>query len=349
MPSFFLVRRVTSVAASVVLLSLSLSASRSLAYGSSGEEDRCTQLGASCACGEPFNTNRYDALDGTWWNPADTTGTKQCDSTADNGAGLFAGTGYNPNNDVVAEADLVTGGYGDRLPTGTKVKYVLKTQYNPSFPLLEGEPTGAGVQRMCQRTYFMRDKDMVIPAGGGFKDMEICAGNLQFIWGNGTRGNQMMWMSEAVGSACDNGNGATYGNPLCTGVGNLDQSGCIGHWCRVEFCVYGALTGSGNVYSEGYVQRVDNPNLRRDYAPSNYGDLPVDGTGGCLGNKIWSGVQGSNTNPGKLVSHSMQAIWSTDSPGLFIGPAAEIEGGGGSSSTPPPPTVQPPVAPVLKP
>ena len=40
------------------------------------EEQRCTELGASCLCSEPLNTTTF-AGGPDFWNPADST-TKQC-------------------------------------------------------------------------------------------------------------------------------------------------------------------------------------------------------------------------------------------------------------------------------
>jgi hypothetical protein len=218
---------------------------------------------------------------------------------------------------------------------------------NGGFAFMDGLETGAGVRRMCMRSYFMRDRRSQLR---GVKDMELCHGasgpGFQNIFGDGARQPNMYWMN--IGNVpCNNNDGSTYSNNRCTGIGNLLQTHTIGHWVRAEFCTYGALTGSGNVFVEGYIQRLDDPSIRRDWAPIPYGDVPHDGTGGCLGNKIWSAV-GGDISPGyqKLVSHSMQAGWPTDSPGVFIGPAYEIEGRNG---TPPPPRVSPPVPPELLP
>lgn len=339
--------RQTYTGVGIVIL---LFASLAQAYGPNGEEDRCTELGANCSVSEPLNTNSLSDLGGYSWNPNDTA------TSSTNTINFYPGRSVNPNSQVILESNLTSGGYGDLMPAGNQVTYVTRTGFqNGEYPMLEGDHTGSGINRVCQRQYFMRDKDMVIQ--DNLKDAEMGIGdNCQYILGNGSQGNGVIFMNlntcgtvtNKCSASCGEGSCGGYNaytDPDCIGRGSLNQTSCTGHWCRAEFCVYGALNGSGNVFVEGYVIRVDNPSINLTFGPYSLGDLVGNGTGSVLGNKIFSGYETNNTNAAKLISHMMQATWSTNSPGLFIGPAVEVEGGTG----PPPPPSAAPAAPVLLP
>jgi len=291
-------------------------------------ENRCDDLGAVCTDAESFDTSSYtDVQNGILWNPDN--------STSKEALAFYTTSGlspWDPNPYVVQASQLVSSGIGDLLPVGATPTYVYLME--TTTHTLEGHTTGAGIRRICERHYFMRDQDTTqnLPAPCNVKDMEADIGGCEYIIGNCSHGSEMCFISRQAGPCgngfCDNGQGGTYSKPECVGTGNMNQNSCIGHWCRMEFCWYGGLTGTDPVHTEGYMVRVDNPSIRRDWADANYGDIPGDGTGGGLGDKIISSfAPDSCTTQGKVVSHAMMAAWTTDSPGTFIGAASEIEGG----------------------
>ena len=68
-----------------------------------GMEQRCGELGDSCICSEPMNTNMFSAFGSSWQNPADSTA-KEC-SMVDDGPGAALERNEDPWLDPYAAED----------------------------------------------------------------------------------------------------------------------------------------------------------------------------------------------------------------------------------------------------
>ncbi len=86
------------------------------AASASATEQRCNELGASCVCSEPFNTNQY-VRSGSQVNPADSV-TKQCTYEGNEGAVIA--------RNAIDVAGTNESGIMSKLPQGHSVQYVLK-------------------------------------------------------------------------------------------------------------------------------------------------------------------------------------------------------------------------------
>jgi hypothetical protein len=127
-------------------------------------------------------------------------------------------------------------------------------------------------------------------------------------------------------------------------TGNLSYADCYGEWCKIESCIGGDFAGgTGNFYTEAYMVRLSD-GKRRDWPRWNMGA----GNPGLTMGIPWIVNSYREAGPGtceignpqdflawREYSHLMQAEWTIDVPGTFIGPAYEIEGAG--SAPPPPP------------
>jgi hypothetical protein len=118
----------------------------------------------------------------------------------------------------------------------------------------------------------------------------------------------------------------------CSGTGNLKTPEAIGHWVRAETCMYGGIHGAGDIYMEGYMQRLDDPSIRTTWGPYDQGEFTTDGF--FKGDQhIWQ-ISGGDTDPNfqQVVSLGMAACWDDPRSGLteggpWIGAAYEVEGG----------------------
>src|SRR5574338_128282 len=83
----------------------------------SNGENRCDDLGSNCSCALSLDDTSYTDVGGgsqVLWSP---------DSQTSNECTFYTSSGgpTDPNSHIVAESALVSGGYGDRLPSGNSV------------------------------------------------------------------------------------------------------------------------------------------------------------------------------------------------------------------------------------
>lgn len=86
-------------------------------------EARCSELGESCVCSEPMNTDTYTLIAGTdWaWNPGDTTaGDKECNTSGQAG-GFVEVNGFDTHYSTVSDGAPLAA-----LPLGHTNTFVLR-------------------------------------------------------------------------------------------------------------------------------------------------------------------------------------------------------------------------------
>jgi hypothetical protein len=173
--------------------------------------------------------------------------------------------------------------------------------------------------------------------------MESEVGQAQWILGQSPGSNSVVIWPESGGAGWP-------GNPgNLSSTGNVGWTDLIGHWSRIEVCMYGGLNNDNAgdpVTFEAYLERVDNPSIRKEWN-ATLGNPGGTGTGGGLGDMPVSHYMQDCANPYGYVSHFMMAEWDTDSPGTFIGAAYEVQDG--SSVPPPPPPANDPPPPASDP
>ena len=277
-------------------------------------------LGGACLCSEPLNTQSYTGGGPTGFkNPGDST-SKQCGNSI--GFTVFASPIYG------------TAPVG--MPAAANVQYVMRNDATgDSGGIVEGVAvSGTSIKRLCTRAYFYLSPDYQYKGG-------TCQANkaAQLGWADNLGANQALHWDMRAGEGdwplTIIGFGNSYnidGNPKTLSTGD-----CRGQWCRMELCASSSQSGSvgtgTGLYAEARVNIITGPKAGtvQNWPKTFIGDAPVQGRVGApwIMNMY---RQGSCTGY-KLVSHAMQAAWTTDS-GQWIGPAVEIEGNG-NDVTPP--------------
>ena len=110
------------------------------------EEQRCTELGASCVCSEPLNTTTF-AGGPDFWNPADST-TKQCSVEPASIGGAIVRT----SKTITASTDATAMA---ALPSGHSVSRFVRADDNHqgTFYLGNGVPVSSSLVRLAARWY----------------------------------------------------------------------------------------------------------------------------------------------------------------------------------------------------
>lgn len=317
------------------------------ALPAAAEEARCAELGASCVCSEPLNTDTYHQ--GSWAStgrrhyadPADST-TMECggSSTINNWEAIR----------VVPKSDPAAG-----LPSDASIDWVMKS-VNDSYDPFEID-VGAGfvsgsTRRVCQRAYVKFSKPFTGFGQTSSQGTYCGANKQQEFWFGGTTGIQLsntggggnfdLWCGPFSNCPSSNELNEQYG-----AGGQLVLSDCQDNWCIQEICLSGDIQGGTSLTLEGTFEQVGVPQPKKTtYMRQNIGSQgsglsgawPITGYRECSG----GGAIGSNPDVGyRLFSHVMVAAWNSDA-GQTIGPAAEFgastSGGGGALA---------PAAPIL--
>ena len=231
------------------------------------------------------------------------------------------------------------------MPVGNTVDYVWRRTLGYNAAHLLGVPAlRSGVQRVCVRLYARYSSDYLtgppICDGGKWSEMGFVDSNHSLQTGTGGGVPYLSWRGFWPGYS-----GAKFNHPPGDppNDGDLDWRDCLGtNWCRIETCVSGDFgAGTGEFFIEGEALGLES-GIARQWPRFSLGSSGNPGTT-MLVPWIWNGFRGpdSLTCPGTPdptpegtppvgyveISHGMQAEWTTDTPGLFIGAASEVEGG----------------------
>jgi len=298
-------------------------------------ESRCTELGVNCTCSEPLNTQSWTSGGGGFVNPGDST-TLQCGG----------GSPWYPDSKLVVVPE--TG-----MPAGNQVNYVWRYNYGSGMAVFLGnkqpKPT---TKRMCTRYYLRLSSNYFDNGCDGGKYIDFQPGKPTYQLQLGSGGyvgpfNLAQWWPPT---------GATN----APRSGTLQTTDCAGQWCRMEECISGDFAGgTGTFYSEARVVRISDGlsvQFPRDElgttAPGSWGEVWI--ADNFRGNDEFTCHPSTNRpNPAawRDNSYAMQAEWAVDQPGVFIGPAYEVEGGNAAPLPSPSPSPSPaaPPPPVLLP
>jgi hypothetical protein len=315
-------------------------------------EQRCNELGASCICSEPFNTNSYSSHSTHWQNPNDTTSSdKQCSTLGPSTPGAVIEIDGGLSNGLVFGAN--NGEIWSRLPSGHRLSWVARRQdghNSTGIGLWPGPGTpapGNGLKIRAMRWYqyfssnaqFTREGSclntkLVEIHGGGSADSIF----LVHIFGGMNTADAVFWNPKQ--DCC----GSTWPDPIS--YNELRGNGS-GAWWRFEMHAINPAGGPGtpirlrlfakNVTTNAPEKTlVDTSIAQAGWQPSanltpgstarpgasnfSAGWINAFRNGSCTGFEGWS--------------HLMYAQWDTDQ-GQRIGPAAEIEGGGGGGGSVP--------------
>ncbi len=306
------------------------------------QEERCTELGASCICSEPFNAGSFESYQcdrRSCMNPSDTN-QKECSGEFRHGYSWYGGDAL----EVVA-----TPGTAENLPAGNSVDYVWRShdEGNNVHHVMHAGGVTNSTRRICTRHYFKTSSD--------YNDGEGSCSNrkhIDFAKGGGAR----------VFFVRDQGPGYRLEMPgyrtapdNVWGAGDLMNADCRTGWCRVELCIDGDVQNLRDLSVDGYIQQVGGPK-RSEFPRKFIGNAP----GGDGYQDSWllnMYREGSGCRGWRQFSHVMFAGWNSAS-GQYIGPACEMEGvcdgssggSGGSGGTPQPPPadqLSPPGRPYL--
>jgi hypothetical protein len=313
------------------------------------QEQRCNALGSACTCSEPLNVNGF-TTSGTFADPSDT-----------NSKGCFGGKAlfFESTADLAGLVPTAETG----MPAGNTVSYVFRNNRPWDRNMLgvgSSATINSSTRRICYRYYARMSPDY---DGGTGSDSPNCAvGKQMSFWFNngdqiivtdaGTKNRTTPFRLAAQWGNFQANNGNTPYIPVAEGSNALKWAECYGQWCQMEVCLSGNFaTNTGDFFVEGYHRRLSD-NKRTTWPRTNIGPRRSGATNVLSGAWLHEPYRG-NSGPGacanggtvssytswREASHLMEAQWTTDTPGLFIGPAVEIEG---TSGSPPPPSEPPP-------
>ncbi len=293
-------------------------------------EQRCTELGANCACSETLDTTSYTTSNnGAFINPGNST-TKQC---GNNGAFILSGT--NAATSYLAFQDE-TG-----MPAGNTVSKVWRFAW-PNNTVGHGADAYGSItsatRRMCNRFYYKLSSDFNGWTSCNDKYMDI-------TYGASTCEMQIADLNRVTLTNYPCFSNPVDGQNIYPASGGVTRADCMNNWCRIEQCVAGNVQAGTGLTSSFSITQVGVANPKSySSGPLNVGNAP-----GAINQEIRAMMlyrepfAGSCTGS-RSFSHFMQGVWNTDS-AQTIGPAYEIEGGAapptGGTSTPTPPA--PPV------
>lgn len=296
------------------------------ATSSNAAEQRCTALGANCACSEP--------MDGPETSVGSVVPTGHDFTSSDNATECWGrGSGYLNFDSSSSQNQVSVSSWGN-------ARYALR-QANGFFWMYGKDPTAltSNDRTVCYRYYKQVDSNYG-SAGGD-------PGNSGGSCPNTTWRNKIM-QSEIGGQQVQLEEDATYScprvgewNPISISIDNGPSEGnyalqpkvgfgsCVSKPCRIEFCIEGNLTTGKNIRYRSKI--VSLANGTEHTAVSPVVNLPSGPT-----NKwVWGGDM-FHSSPSGDANHGyfMQAIWPTVG-NQWIGGATEIEGATGGDPVPP--------------
>lgn len=283
------------------------------------EEQRCTELGASCVCSEPLNTTTF-AGGPDFWNPADST-TKQCSVESGSSGGAIVRT----SNTITSSADATALA---ALPGGHSVSRFVRANDNHTgtFYLGNGVPVSSSFVRLAARWYIWHTPTFDFKEEGSCENSKIAQFDNNALADHTVSFHTYSYTDFKPSIDC-----------CVTGPGPnsfIPTSQMKGKWWRWEFVMtnrsgpnfdlkmYGKnVTDDGpeltilDLSANKAVANLTPPSLMSAILSNNH---RYSGSGSCRG---WIGI-----------SHYMMAGWTTNA-GQRIGLALEIESPG---SIPPP-------------
>jgi len=297
-----------------------------------GEEQRCKDLGGSCICSEPMNTNLLPNVGDAWQNPSDST-TRECTMLGDTPAAALE----RPEQDLFGsdEAAVLAA-----LPPGNSVGYFVRAPDGHQGMWGVGHYPGVPSQfekRAAARWYIYHSPDYEFAFEGtctNSKFAQFQGGVLDASFGYVHMYNFLDW---APSSDCC---------MVGPGPSNLTKEDWRGKWWRAEV-VFTNLSGPGFV-AKVYLKNITDglPEMTVvdleygptyssqnvvEWAPSATLTPPVRQDKIYINNFRWADPSGVSPTPTGVcagwrgVSHYMVAGWDTDE-GQRIGAAVEVEG-----------------------
>lgn len=281
-------------------------------------EQRCTDLGSSCICSEPFQMTGFDSGP-DFWNPNDTS-TKECGVEAADDDGAIVRTA----SDVTVRSDSTA---LDELPTGHSVaRYASAgSGHTGTFYVGHGIAVSSSFVRVAARVYVWKTSTYQHKGDGS-------CNNSKFFQGDG-------WNTDLdVGSNLHmlNTSGEWTPDVDCCSSGpgdGLDFDSLKGKWWRFEPTM---IDRDGpNFRLIIYAKNITDDEAEFECIDTN--DAPICSGSNCrpqdpdvLQSTMTVNGHRDGTCSGHMgVIYYMYAGWTTDS-GQRIGAASEVEGGGSS-------------------
>jgi hypothetical protein len=296
------------------------------AYNSTGNEDRCQELGNACICSEPLNANdNLPAEPDRHWNPSDTTA-KQCNGENGNGQFITMPSSYSESATIRASTERP-------FPSGAN-PFIYKGRLSSIHHGYFNALMNVDEETVCARAYRRYSNGArVTSSTERLKNLQLGR------WSPAAHANieHLHDGHSAYVTVVD----GTYGLDGSKYDGDF-QSKCsdVG-WCRIEICA--DQSGSTLTYRYYITSLTTGVTNTYTWGPGNgpsstFFDLPA----------MHMFTQGSISGF-QYASHAMLARVPLNR-NFRIGPAYELEGGSpGSPPPPPPPQTQPPAPPVLLP
>ncbi|MEK7389057.1 MAG: hypothetical protein AAB036_05110 [Elusimicrobiota bacterium] len=317
------------------------------AFGASGNEARCAELGANCVASEPLNTNIYTSASGeSFWNPADTAPSdKQASNDGIIGAAVAEQSGFSET--PVDSGDAITA-----LPPGHTIAWVLRQPIGGGGQSIATKfPTTSPTALRSFRFYRYYSPDHVWTD----ETHPLCnSGKLLQLGFRGTfTGGPLVSLDgdvsfydvkTSLGWSQNQQDNCCMTAPGSQGVSIPSQAKLRGRWWRVEFALHNAAPGGPSAYWEMWLKNVtDNePEIK-------VMDSRVAMMIGPNASFWWQTPMTDNLHPSPspisdfainmfrsnngspcdgYIAHTsvLWAAWDTDA-GQRIGPACEVEGG----------------------
>lgn len=290
---------------------------------SEAQEQRCTELGANCACSEPMNSSEGGSPINDRHNFSDSPASSECNKYQD----YFGSDGSH------TMASVAGGNWGN-------ARYALN-QKNGPFVWLKAKSSFTSADRVVCYRYYQQVDDLYSSAGsngGGCPGTNFRNKLFQMTFGS----LSIQVQEQAEGICPVLGSHGPIGISIPTGPaeGNyylsprVDFNGCDQKPCRFEFCADGNIDAGTNIQFRLKVTSLENGAVGTATSPvANYGRPNLaDFWGGDL---FHSGPVGTSKT-----GFFIETVWQSDQ-NQWPGPAVEVEGTGGGGSTTPP--LAPPV------
>jgi hypothetical protein len=336
-------RALRLLALAVGLIALALSPTVVLA----AVEARCNELVANCICSEPMNTNSYTLMSGSWYNPADTSGSdKMCTFiTGLPGSLIDRGSPVGP-----APTGVNSGEIWNALPSGHGRTFVAKMNEGHTGQLfIAGQvPGGSPTARREHRLYvyyspnFIFSNDGVcLNSGKVFQFSEQASGLAQW---------EGSWHMHAFGTglwgAVPNGYDCCYIAPGQSAQAQAMTAATFrGKWWRYS-AIYRNLPGP-QLILEFYMKDITTgapeflvftTAVTQAGQPGGDNWTTTQVNGLSLSSSFWFSMYDLFRNGGCAgyngFANYMIAAWSTDA-GQRIPASLDMEGGGGGGTSPP--------------
>jgi hypothetical protein len=284
-------------------------------------EARCTELGANCVCSEPLQMTGFTGFNDAFWNPSDSTDSKQCNGEGD-GLGVgFTITRNGATLDLFGEGDATV---LSRLPAGHSVSRYLRGPDDHQGTWFTGHTFSTSTQyaaRLAMRFYTYQSDDFTLinqdnpTLGCNGKFMQF-NNDLKIDQGYGD-GNMYNWYE----------------------IGNVEQD-----------CCFSGPSPAGGQYGKHWRMRVYRKNVTDNtpevlwfdtdepFTQANPGATPITPKYGLVSafNTFLVNFYRQENVAGqcqgyRALSYVMVAGWDTDA-GQRIGAASEVEGDGSGAT-----------------